>query len=93
MRARQNIAKCDIQSMKTVLYSNDALNALRKHRSDAKTIMAKIERYAATGAGKVTDLVGRSGKRLRVGDFRVLFEEDATTIRVSRIGPRGEIYD
>jgi DNA-binding XRE family transcriptional regulator len=66
---------------------------LRKHRSDANAIMAKIERYAATGAGKVTDLVGRSGKRLRVGDFRVLFEEDATTIRVSRIGPRGEIYE
>ena len=79
--------------MKTVLYSADALNALRKHRFDANAIMAKIERYAATGAGKVTDLVGRSGKRLRVGDFRVLFEEDMTTIRVTRIGPRGEIYE
>ncbi|MGD0184770.1 MAG: hypothetical protein ABSC25_05910 [Roseiarcus sp.] len=55
--------------------------------------MAKVERYAATGAGKVTELVGRSSKRLRVGDFRVLFEEDATTIRVSRIGSRGDIYD
>jgi hypothetical protein len=36
--------------MKTVLYSNRALNALRKYRSDANAIMAKIERYAATGA-------------------------------------------
>jgi mRNA interferase RelE/StbE len=79
--------------MKAILYSTDALNALRKHRAEAKAIMAKIERYAITGAGKVTDLVGRSGKRLRVGDFRVLFEEDSDTIRISQIGPRGDIYD
>jgi mRNA interferase RelE/StbE len=79
--------------MKTILYSTDALNALRKHRTRANAVMAKVERYAATGAGKVTELVGRSGKRLRVGDFRVLFEEDATTIRVSRIGLRGDVYD
>jgi mRNA interferase RelE/StbE len=79
--------------MKTVLYSNRALNALRKYRSDANAIMAKIERYAATGAGDVKDLVGRCGRRLRVGDFRVLFEEDATSIRVSKVGPRGDIYD
>ena len=79
--------------MKAVQYSADALNALRKHRKDASAIMAKIDRYAATGAGDVKSLAGRPGKRLRVGDFRVLFEEDETTIRVSNIGPRGDIYD
>ena len=79
--------------MKAVQYSADALNALRKHRKDADAIMAKIDRYAATGAGDVKPLVGRVGKRLRVGDYRVLFEEDATTLLVSNIGPRGAVYD
>jgi len=35
--------------------------------------------------------VGRLGKRLRVGDFRVIFEEDSTTIRVLTLGPRGGV--
>jgi mRNA interferase RelE/StbE len=55
--------------------------------------MDKIGRYAQTGAGDVKNLVGISGKRLRVGDFRVLFEETETAIIVTRIGPRGEIYE
>jgi mRNA interferase RelE/StbE len=79
--------------MKAVQYSADALNSLRKHRKDAEKIMAKIDRYAATGAGDVKSLVGRSGKRLRVGAYRVLFEEDEMSLRVSNIGPRGAIYD
>ena len=79
--------------MKAVQYSADALNALRKYRKDAPTIMAKIERYAETGAGDVKRLVGRAEKRLRIGAYRVLFEEDATTLQVSKIGPRGAIYD
>ena len=55
--------------------------------------MAKVERYAATGAGDATKLVGSPAKRLRVGDYRILFEEDEQEIRVARIGPRGGIYD
>ena len=79
--------------MKTLVFEPTAQTALLKHRSIAKTIVAKLERYAATGAGDVKTLVGRPGKRLRVGDFRVIFEEDATTIRVLTLGPRGGIYD
>ena len=79
--------------MKTILYALRAQAALLKHRSEAKAILAKIERYAETGAGNVTALVGQPGKRLRVGDFRALFTEDAATIRVSDIGPRASVYD
>ena len=46
-----------------------------------------------TGAGDATKLVGSPAKRLRVGDYRILFEEDEQEIRVARIGPRGGIYD
>ena len=54
--------------------------------------MAKVERYATTGAGDVRMLAGRPGKRLRCGDFRVIFEESDSEIRVLGLGPRGDIY-
>ena len=79
--------------VKTIRYSQDALADLRKYRADAARLMAKIARYAETEAGDVKPLVGVPGKRLRVGDFRVIFDEDGETIRVIRIGPRGAIYD
>ena len=46
-----------------------------------------------TGAGDVTQLVGSTALRLRIGDFRVIFEETAEEIRVTRIAPRGSAYD
>jgi mRNA interferase RelE/StbE len=55
-------------------------------------IMEKIERYAATGAGDVVGLVGSDYRRLRVGEFRVIFDETSNEILVLRIGPRGSIY-
>ncbi len=79
--------------MKAVRYTNDAVKALRKHRMEAKAIMDKVARYAETGAGDVVHLKGLSACRLRVGDFRVIFEQTATEIIVLKIGPRGSIYD
>lgn len=40
-------------------------------------------------------LVGRSGYRLRVGDYRVVYEVDnrILTIHVIRIGHRREVYE
>ena len=54
----------------------------------AVTIRAKIEAYAAdptSQANNVKKLQGRDGYRLRVGDYRVIFE-------VLDVGPRGGIY-
>ncbi|BBE74342.1 type II toxin-antitoxin system RelE family toxin [Oharaeibacter diazotrophicus] len=79
--------------MKTVTYSAPALRALGKHKADAKRIMDKVRRYADTGAGDVKQLVGSTDRRLRVGDFRVIFAETADTITVLTIGPRGAVYD
>jgi mRNA interferase RelE/StbE len=31
--------------------------------------------------------------RLRVGDYRVIFEETADEMIVTKIGPRGSVYD
>jgi mRNA interferase RelE/StbE len=82
--------------MKKLIYEKRATKALSKHSNMATSIKAKLEQYAADPsalANNVTELVGRDGKRLRVGDFRVLFIETADTIYVEEIGPRGEVYD
>ena len=41
-----------------------------------------------TGQGDVKPLQGRGGYRLRVGRYRVIFDEDATTILAIYIGRR-----
>lgn len=79
--------------MKTIRYTLQATAELQKHHAVAARILKKIADYAAKGAGDVIELSGRSGKRLRVGDFRVIFEESDTEILVTKIGPRKNVYD
>jgi len=81
--------------VKTTVFLAPARKALRKHRSEAERIIAKIEAYAANPSAfpEVRQLQGQTGKRLRVGDFRVVFEETADEIIVIDIAPRGSIYD
>jgi mRNA-degrading endonuclease RelE of RelBE toxin-antitoxin system len=38
-------------------------------------------------------LVGAQTSRLRAGDFRAIFEESETAIFVTKIAPRGNVYD
>ena len=82
--------------VKTVVFFKAAVVALRKHQNVAPRIRDKIAAYAkdpTSLANQVTELRGSSFKRLRVGDFRVLFEETETEIVVVRIGPRGSVYN
>jgi mRNA interferase RelE/StbE len=79
--------------MKTVRYHPDAL---KRHANVASRIRRAIEEYAAeTGAhaNSITRLVGSAASRLRVGDFRAIFEENDTEIFVTKIAPRGSAYD
>jgi mRNA interferase RelE/StbE len=62
---------------------------------DARKIRAKIEQYAqdpASLSNNVKRLKGREGLRLRIGDWRVIFNESRETIDVLVIGPRGSVY-
>jgi mRNA interferase RelE/StbE len=81
--------------VKRVVYTPRAQRALVKHRADAKRIVAKVKAYAASpeAFAKVKTLKGIEGKRLRVGDFRILFTETEEEVVVTAIGPRGDIYD
>jgi mRNA interferase RelE/StbE len=51
-------------------------------------IEAALTRYAIDGYGDVKRLSGRDGYRLRVGEYRVLFDESRTTILAVYVGRR-----
>ena len=62
----------------------------------AGRLLKAVADYAgdpSSHANNVTRLAGSMAERLRVGDFRVVFEETETEIVVTKIGPRGSIYD
>ena len=69
----------------------------RAPRTVAQTIRKKLELLASdpyAPNNNATKLVERSGYRLRVGDWRVIYEieEDRLIILVLAVGPRGDIY-
>ena len=59
----------------------------------SKRIDAKLTVHATNGSGDVKRLKGRGGCRLRVGDWRVIFIEEKTSITVVAVGNRRDIYD
>jgi mRNA interferase RelE/StbE len=83
--------------MRAISYTRQALKALRRMPADAaQRIIAKIEQYAQepeTQANNVTALKGREGIRLRVGDWRVIMNDDGVVLAVLEIGPRGSVYE
>ena len=80
--------------MRSIRYTASATVELRRLPAAVRErIVAKLHRYASTGSGDVTALKGRSGARLRVGDYRVIFTETPTTIEVRAVGHRSHVYD
>ncbi len=82
--------------MKNVIYTRLVLRDLRRHGKFSSRIFDAVAGYAAdqtAHANNVKQMAGSPSKRLRVGDFRVVFEETDTTITVTKVGPRGSVYD
>ena len=83
--------------MRAISYTRQALKALRRMPANiAQRIIAKIEQYAQepeTQANNVTALKGREGIRLRVGDWRIIMNDDGVVLAVLEIGPRGRVYE
>lgn len=83
--------------MKRVTYKPAALKALRRMpRNEAERIRSKVRQYAddpASQANNVRALKGREGIRLRVGNWRVIMDDQAEVLDVLKIGPRGGVYD
>ena len=91
-----NVVQCYIISMRQITYTRAAIKALaRMPANTSKLIRSKIERYAddpVSLANMVTNLKGREGVRLRVGDWRVIMDDDGVVLAVLEIGPRGGVY-
>ena len=79
-----------------ITYTRQAAKTLigMQPRRAAKIIQA-IEKIAETPARNDLDirkLTNRSGYRLRVGDWRVIYREDGVILTIERIVPRGGAY-
>ena len=80
---RDNIA------MKTIIFTHAAAKDLDGLPPDGRVqVEGGLIRYAATGEGDVKQLSGREGYRLRIGRYRVIFDEDRLTILAIYIGKR-----
>jgi len=83
--------------MRQISYTKAAIRALRRMLANMATLIrAKIEAYAkdpASQANNVRSLKGREGVRLRVGDWRVIMDDQGNVLAVLDIGPRGGVYD
>ena len=79
-------------------YTRDALKTLKAiPRNLRADIVTKIERLADNPfeASNVKKLIGREGYRLRVGNWRVIYEVfgDRLVIYVLAVAPRGGAYN
>ncbi len=73
-----------------IKYSKQALKFLNKLDKISKSrIIKAIEELPL---GDVKKLKGYSYYRLRVGDFRVIFDRDFNILSVIKIDNRGEVY-
>ncbi|MFZ9502194.1 MAG: type II toxin-antitoxin system RelE family toxin [Beijerinckiaceae bacterium] len=75
--------------MKTIIYTTRAAKDLDALLDQEREVVTRgLDDYALTGQGDVQPLAGRSGYRLRIGVWRVIFDEDAATILAIHIGRR-----
>lgn len=84
--------------MYRIVFTKQANRALRKmSRDTARLIREKLDQLAQDPSApnpNLTKLQGRSGYRLRVGDWRVIYEleDDRLVILVLKVAPRGGVY-
>ena len=75
--------------MKTIIFTHAAAKDLDSLPPDGREqVEHGLIRYATSGEGDVKQLSGREGFRLRIGRYRVLFDEDQKTILAVYIGKR-----
>lgn len=82
--------------MKKIAYSEQAIGTLKRiPKNESERIRSKIRQHAsdpASEANNVKKLQGKDSFRLRVSDWRVIFDENDIVIEVIKGGPRGDVY-
>ncbi len=83
------------QTRYTIQLSHSALQDLQCiARPQASQILRKIERLETGLHGNIKRLQNADcAYRLRMGDYRVLFDVTGSTILIRRIGHRRDVYD
>lgn len=79
--------------MKAIVLNSSAAKALDRISEPFRTAIA--ETLAAYALGKPSDtkaMAGTATVRMRIGDYRVIFDETKTNITVLAIGHRREIF-
>lgn len=78
-----------------IRWTTDGLDSLAElDRVNATRVIKALDRYAETGAGDVKALRGplAGQMRLRVGDYRVLFEFSGDAIVIQGVRHRSQAY-
>ena len=73
-----------------IQYSKEALKFLKKQ--DRPTKIRITNAINNLPSGDVAKLQGRSGYRLRVGSFRIIFTNDGIILMIEKIDNRGQVY-
>lgn len=71
-------------------YSKQAEKFLKRQDADTRDRIRNAIRNLP--AGDVKRLQGRNGYRLRVGSYRVIFDNDGHVLYIERIDNRGQVY-
>jgi len=79
--------------MKEIRYARQALKALRgMQKSRARAVVEKIEAYARGEPVDAKKMAGTNFIRIRVGQWRVILDDDGVVVIILKIGPRGDVY-
>lgn len=71
-------------------YSKQAIKFLSKQ--DKSTRIRIFEAINKLPQGDVKKLHGQEGYRLRVGDYRVIFDKNGNVLYIEKIDSRGQVY-
>lgn len=90
---RIDIAKGGGDGMKEVVVSREAERSLRRMQPKRRAaIYAKLQAYARGEQVDIKKMQGNNYYRIRVGQDRVIIDDQGRVIFVIEAGPRGGIY-
>jgi mRNA interferase RelE/StbE len=79
--------------MLRLIYKDPALRDLRKIPKEfAERILRRVDAFAAGAPADVKKLVGQDEYRMRIGDYRIIFQQEADLISVLRVVHRKDAY-
>ena len=82
-----------LRVVKTIVLGPNAAKAFDKLGLEPQRLVADaLHAYALRGVGDVVAMAGSPAARLRTGDYRVIFDEDADSLHILALGHRRDIY-